>query len=63
MNQLFATTWIVVHQAFPGKNNGVGCNFLLQGNFLTQGLNLCHLQWQVDFFFFTTVSPREAYNV
>ena len=25
----------------PGKNIGVGCNFLLQGIFPTQGLNLC----------------------
>src|SRR5574337_1107739 len=25
---------------FPGKNTGVGCHFLLQGNFLTQGSNL-----------------------
>ena len=25
---------------FPGKNTGVGCHFLLQGIFLTQGLNL-----------------------
>ena len=24
---------------FPGKNTGVGSHFLLQGNFLTQGLN------------------------
>ena len=24
---------------FPGKNTGVGCHFLLQGNFLTQGWN------------------------
>ena len=24
----------------PGKNIGVGCHFLLQGIFLTQGLNL-----------------------
>ena len=23
----------------PGKNTGVGCHFLLQGNFLTQGSN------------------------
>ena len=30
---------------FPGKNTGVGCHFLLQGIFLTQGLNphLLHL--------------------
>ena len=24
---------------FPGKNTGVGCHFLLQENFPTQGLN------------------------
>ena len=33
----------------PGKNFGVGCHFLLQGIFLTQGLNphhLCLLHWQ-----------------
>ena len=32
----------------PGKNTGVGCHFLLQGIFLTQGSNLCQLHWQVD---------------
>ena len=35
---------------FPGKNIGVGCNFLFQGIFLIQGLNphlLCLLNWQV----------------
>ena len=42
--RLFATPWTVAHQAppswdFPGKNNGVGCHFLLQEIFLTQGLN------------------------
>ena len=34
-----------------GKNTGVGCHFLLQGIFPTQGLNPClwHLlHWQVD---------------
>ena len=30
----------------PGKNTGVGCNFLLWGIFLTQGLNLHLLLWQ-----------------
>ena len=29
---------------FPGNNNGVGCCFLLQGIFLTQGLNPCLLR-------------------
>ena len=32
---------------FPGKNNWVGCHFLLQGIFQNQGLNLCllHCRW------------------
>ena len=33
---------------FSGKNTGAGCRFLLQGIFLTQGLNLCLLHWQAD---------------
>ena len=33
---------------FPGKNTGMGCHFLLQGNFLTQGSNPCLLHWRVD---------------
>ena len=33
---------------FPGKNTGVGCSFLLQGIFLTQGLNQHLLNWQAD---------------
>ena len=32
----------------PGKNNGIGCHFLLQGIFLTQTSNLRLLHWQVD---------------
>ena len=32
----------------PGKNNGVGCHFLLQGTFPTQGPNLHLLHWQAD---------------
>ena len=40
-----ATPWIVVPQAplsmgFSRQDTGVGCHFLLQGIFLTQGLNL-----------------------
>ena len=37
--------------SFPGKNTGVGCCFLLQRIFLTQGLNPCFLyllHWQTD---------------
>ena len=33
---------------FLGKNTGVGCHFLLQGIFPTQGLNLSLLHWQMD---------------
>ena len=32
-----------VHGIFSGKNTGVGCHFLLQGIFPTQGWNLCLL--------------------
>ena len=42
--RLFVTPWSVTCQAplsmgFPGKNTGVGCHFLLQGIFPTQGSN------------------------
>ena len=33
---------------FPGKNTGVGCHFLLQGIFLTQGSNSCLLVSCID---------------
>ena len=54
--QLFVTIWAVAHEAplfwdSAGKNIEVGCHALLQGIFLTQGLNprLLHLlHWQVD---------------
>ena len=56
LSHVFETLWIVARRAplaigFPGKNTGVGCHFLLQGIFLTQGSNqllLCLLYWQVD---------------
>ena len=39
-----------VHEILSGKNTGVGCHFLLQGTFPTQGLNLSllcllHCKW------------------
>ena len=52
-----APQWTVARQAplsvgfFPGKNNGVGCHFLLQGIFPTHGWNPCllsFLNWQAD---------------
>ena len=39
---LFATPWpakLLCPWNFPGKNSGVGCHFLFQGIFLTQGSN------------------------
>ena len=45
---------------FPGKKTEVGCHFLIQGIFLTQGLNLgllCLLHWQAD------SSPRATWEV
>ena len=51
--QLFTTLWTGVCHAplfmgFSRENLGVGCHFLLQGIFLTQGLNWRLLHWQVD---------------
>ena len=41
----------------PGKNTGVGCNVLLQGTFLTQGLNLLFLQFHTAGGLFTAEPP------
>ena len=54
--QLFVTLWTAPCQTppsmrFSSKNTGVGCHSLLQGIFLTQGLNLgllCLLHCQED---------------
>ena len=54
--QLSVTPWTIARQASlsmdsPGKNTTVGCHFLLQGLFLTRGLNSWLLQllyWQAD---------------
>ena len=48
-----ATPWTVVRQTplatgFSSKNTWVGCHFLFQGIFLTQGLNPCLLHCQAD---------------
>ena len=44
--------WTIAHQAplsmeFSGKDTGVDCHFLLQGIFLTQGLNLSLFRLQI----------------
>ena len=38
----------LLSKGFPGKNTGVGCNFLLRVIFLTQRLNLHLLHLQMD---------------
>ena len=48
--RLFVTLWTVARQAplsmdSPGKNTGLGCHFLLQWIFLTQGWNSCIGRW------------------
>ena len=50
--QLFVTpwTWLCCPWDFPGKNTGVGCHFLLQGIFWTQGSNSRLLHWQAGIF-------------
>ena len=65
----FATPWTVAHQdsvhgISPDKNTGVGCHFLFQGIFPTQGLKPCLLAspalaggFFFFFFFFTTEPP------
>ena len=60
--------WTIAHQSplsieFPGKNNSMGCHFLLQGIFPTQGSNPClpRLQhWQTGFF---TTAPPGKLNI
>ena len=48
---------------FPGKNIGVGCHFLLQGNFSTQGSNLyllCLLYCRQIFYHWATGSQQSG---
>ena len=54
-----------VHGIFQVRNTGVGCHFLLQGIFPTQGLNLC-LSPVLAGRFFTTESlekPKVLYEI
>ena len=46
---------------FPGKNIGVGCHFLLQGIFPTQGSNPHLLHWQADYYW-ATCEAHHFYN-
>ena len=47
-----------VHGSFSCKNTGVGCHALLQGIFLTQGLNP-HLLWLLHYRWIFTTEPLE----
>ena len=46
---------------FPGKSTGVGCHFLFQVIFPTQGLNPRFLPWQVDSL--PLPPPGEPFNI
>ena len=52
---------------FPGKNTGVGCHFLLQGNFPTQGPNpgvlYCRLSPALQVVSLLIEPPGKFYNV
>ena len=55
--------WTVVHQAplsmgFPGKYSGVGCHFLLNGIFLTQGWKPCLLLDRQIFYHWASKEAR-----
>ena len=66
--QLFATPCTVTLKtllcpwAYPRKNTGMSCHFLLQGTFPTRGSNLCLpklLHWQADSLLLSKLrSPR-----
>ena len=69
--QFFVTQWTIAHQAnpsmkSPGKETGVGCHFLLQGIFPTQGLHphllhLLHLlHWQVEYLPLSHLGSQES---
>src|SRR5574337_1312024 len=45
-NSVVDLATIVCLWHFPGQNTGVGCHFLLQGIFPTQGLNPGLLHWR-----------------
>ena len=50
-NPMDCTRQTPLFMGFSRKNTGVGCHFLLQGNFPTQGSSphlLCRLHWQAD---------------
>ena len=48
-----------VHRIFPGKNIGVGCHFLVQGIFMTQGSNPYLLRFRRILYHWVT---KEAQN-
>ena len=61
--RLFAPPWTVASRLLcpwdsPGKNTGVGCHFLLQGSFPTQGSNLHLMSPALAGGFFTAMGSQ-----
>ena len=67
--RLFVTPWTVALKAplsmgFSRQEYQSGCHAVLQGNFLTQGLNpylLCRLHWQAGSLQLATSASWEAH--
>ena len=62
--QVFVSLWTVAHQAplskdFAAKNTGMGHHALLQGIFLTQGLNLGFLHCRQILYCWATTQARQ----
>ena len=59
--QLLVTLWTIAHQAPPGKNTGVGCHALLQGDLPSPGIKPKSLMFPaLAGGFFTTSTTWEA---
>ena len=57
-------SWLLCPWDFPGKDTGVGCHFLLQGIFPTQGLNLGLLHcWQILYWLSYKGSPCSTLDI
>jgi len=60
LSLIFFGTLLLWLRAFPDKNTEMGCHFLLQGNFLTQGskLFILHCRWSLYYW-----AIREAHRL
>ena len=73
LSHLGSSLWVFTHNLIwparllcpwnsPGKNTGVGCYFLPQGIFLTQGSNVSPMSPSLAGRFFTTGAPGKSHK-